>query len=389
MLRKISQFKKQVLVLNQFTIFLLICLLITGIIAVVFVSQNFAEKDMFANPLPEKDYEVAKLRAEIRQINSDTIGSLFWLKLIALFITVGSAVGGYLIGQSKVIKERLNFEKRKDVDSAYQAIVLELSGTQHILRAAAAVKLGAILKSFPFEWSISDQRKEELIDLTKQVLAAALSIEQNSKVLKTISIALILHKPDIKSNKADVKYLDLSEAKAVDAYWAKGDFSYTDFYKADLSKTSFRDSVLNGTQFREAVLGEAVLAATICEKTSFKLADLQQADFSNAVLNSVNFEGAKMPGTKWAGARITHIFNRVDDNKKMIIANFNLADLRHADFSNAKLTKVNFEGAKMYGTKWEGAEFSEMVDAQVDISPDGDGSERVSFLAWRNLVPAK
>ena len=40
--------------------------------------------------------EIDKLAAEIRQIRSDTTGSLFWLKMIALFVTVGGAVGGYL-----------------------------------------------------------------------------------------------------------------------------------------------------------------------------------------------------------------------------------------------------------------------------------------------------
>ena len=357
MFSKLSQLRKRKLEMYQFDILLLICLLIIVIIIVVLVSQRYAEKDMFDNPLQEKDYTLAKLRAEIRQINSDTIGSLFWLKLIALFITVGSAVGGYLIGQSKVnlsrieaednrTKARLDFEKRKDVDNAYQAIVQELSGTQDVLRAAAAVKLGAILKSFPFEWNTGDERKKELIDLTKQVLAAALSIEKNSKVLKTITIAIVLHNPgkdnpDKGLKLANVQNLDLSEANAADAYWARVDFSYADFYKANLSKTSFRGSVLNGAQFREATLTEAVLVSTTCINTTFKLADMRYSD------------------------------------------------MRHADFSNAKFVKVDLEGAKMYGTKWNGTEITDTMDTQVDISADGNGSEMVSFLEWRNLPPAE
>ena len=38
-------------------------------------------------------YEISKLDAEIRKIRSDTAGSLFALKVIALFVTVGGAVG--------------------------------------------------------------------------------------------------------------------------------------------------------------------------------------------------------------------------------------------------------------------------------------------------------
>ena len=55
-------------------------------------------------------YEVSKLDAEIRQIRSDTAGSLFALKVIALFVTVGGAVGGYLIGQSRTTQARISFE---------------------------------------------------------------------------------------------------------------------------------------------------------------------------------------------------------------------------------------------------------------------------------------
>src|SRR5207248_636253 len=125
-------------------------------------------------------------------------------------------------------------------------IVQELSDKSPLLRAAAAVKLGALLKSFPSEWSVSKTRQEELIQLTKQVLSASLSIEENEKVLKTLTIALVMHKPSPKDSDkkplADVHELDLSKAKAKDAYWARADFSYSDFYFADLSQASFRNS---------------------------------------------------------------------------------------------------------------------------------------------------
>ena len=141
-------------------------------------------------------YEISKLDAEISQIRSETAGSRFALNLIALFVTVGGAAGGYLIGQSSATQARIEFDDRKNVDTVYQTIVQELSADAEILRAAAAVKLGSILKSFPAEWHVSGPRKKQLIELTKQVLAAALAIEENKKVLKTISINLRLHKND-------------------------------------------------------------------------------------------------------------------------------------------------------------------------------------------------
>jgi hypothetical protein len=181
--------------------------------------QIIAERDVFINfPLPQKSaitntkeqYEIAKIYSEIRQIRSDTGGSLFWLKLIALFVTVGGAVGGYLVGQKQATRSRMEFEDRatrsrmkfegrKNVDAAYQSIVQELSAKSHLLRAAASAKLGSILESFPEEWSVSEDKDEninkrnQLIDLTKKILAASLSIEKKKSVLKNLTKSIALH----------------------------------------------------------------------------------------------------------------------------------------------------------------------------------------------------
>jgi len=291
---------RRLFILNEFTILILLAVVIIGIVYVVNESQKNVEDaaDKFISKLSDsstiKRYELAKLDAEVNQIRSDTGGSLFWLKLIALFVTVGGAVGGYLAGQSKVTRDRLNFEHLKDVDAAYHAIVQELSSTQQpVLRAAAAVKLGSILQTFPSEWRVSPERIKQLAQLTKQVLAAALSIETDEKVLKTITIALVLDKSlqgEIKGKKVnfgDVRELDLSGAKAKNAYWAKSDFSYADFFCADLSKASFRGALLKGAQFRETNLINAVLVDAICE--------------------SANFEGAKVNGMSLTGADLTGV----------------------------------------------------------------------------------
>src|SRR6266550_1486157 len=164
--------------LDKFGAPILIALMLLAIILVVYYTQRLSEQTSLppiVTTSPKEQYEIAKLAAEIRQIRSDTSGSLFWLKMIALFVTVGGAVGGYLIGQSHATTKRIDFENRKNVDSAYQALVQELSDKDApIQRAAAAVKLGAILKSFPSEWTVTEPRKEQLIELTKQVMAAAL-----------------------------------------------------------------------------------------------------------------------------------------------------------------------------------------------------------------------
>ena len=328
--------------LSQPAIVALVILVLLASVIIIYISQTRVDRDVtsiaasIGDATPKEQYEIAKLRAEVQEILSNISGSLFWLKLIALFVTVGGAVGGYLIGQSQVTRARLDFEDRKSVDAAYQSIVQELSDESPLLRAAAAVKLGMLLKSFPFEWSVSDDRRSQLIELTKQVLATSLSIETESKVLKTLTISIVLHRPwrndpeaSAKANYGDLSGIDLSGAKAYDAYWAKVDFTYADFYGADLRETSLRNAILRGAQFRETNLKNAVLINADCEGTNFKF-----------------------------------------------------ADLRNADLSGASLVKANFENTKVYGMKVDGAVFENNPQTMVDDSRDGDGTKMIAFQEW-------
>ena len=319
--------------LSTTAIVCIVVLAFVSILLVIYGAQYYIDSEIIVSSerLADKktEYEITKLDAEISRIRSDTAGSLFWLKLVALFVTVGGAVGGYLIGQSRATIAKLNFEDRKNVDEVYQSIVQELAAESPILRAAAAVKLGSVLKSFPAEWNVSDTRKEQLLQLTKSVLAAALSIETDPKVLKTLTINIILHKPQSSGGLASVQELDLSGAKAADAYWAKCNFEYTDFYAADLSRASFRKSNLSGAQYRESNLKSAVFVESICMNANFKMADLRGASFDRANLNSVNFDHAKVHSVSIKEATIKNI-----------------------------------------------------ADCQVDVSVDGDGSQLVPVSKW-------
>jgi hypothetical protein len=450
--------------LDKYGIYILIFLMLSVIILVVYYTQRLSEEGAqppIITTSTKEQYEIAKLAAEIRQIRSDTSGSLFWLKMIALFVTVGGAVGGYLVGQKQTTRKRLEFENLKNIDAVYQGMVLELAAESPLLRAAAAVKLGTILQSFPSAWAIDDSRREQMVQLTKQVLAASLAIEDDPKVLKTLSIALVLHKPweadlrdpldrisnvfvatipfafragekampsgdytgaittggdalairdqdsrmvsirlqssvtastdpeitklvfyrysktyflsevwtsqlskpggerELKRHLAvepskqgfsgtgdevieilnvngfsDVRSLDLSGAKAADAYWARVDFSYSDFFKAKLAGASLRRSVLRGAAFREAEMLDAVLAQADCNGADFKMADLRRAD------------------------------------------------LRDADLTKAKLLATNLEEAKVFGCVITGAKFRDNPDVWVDNSKDGDGSQKIKLADW-------
>src|SRR5947209_6465204 len=146
--------------LKQYVIVLLVLMTFVVMVGLVYQTQRIAVQGSLppiTGASKKEEYEIAKFAAEIQQIRSDTSGSLFWLKMIALFVTVGGAVGGYLLGQSETTKKKLAseeqrnmdqlaferqknidqlaFEKRKNIDLAYQSIVQELSDQSPLLRA--------------------------------------------------------------------------------------------------------------------------------------------------------------------------------------------------------------------------------------------------------------
>jgi len=348
-------------------IILFVVLILLGII---YSSQYHVEKNAFtsvneSNVSIKELREIDKLAAEIRQIRSDTAGSLFSLKVVALFVTVIGAVGGYIVGQSKINRQRINFENRKEVDSIYQSIVKDLADKSPILRCVAAVKLGNILQSFPKEWEDhldkDNNRRDRIIELTKRVLAASLAIEEEPTVLKTLTIAIY----EIK-NRGDMHYIDFSSANANDSYWAGVDFSHADFYMAKLNKASFRKATLCWAQFRESKMNEAVLIKSDCTEANFKLAELRDADCTEANFKLANLRDADCTE-----------------------ANFKLADLRDADFTGAKLIKTKFEGAKVHGTILKDTKIGDNENFLVDISPAADGSTMITVQEWFKMQGSK
>ena len=331
-------------VLTQPVIALLVVFVLLVVLVMAFLLQSRAEQGALTpitagGASAKEQREVDKLAAEIRQIRSDTGGSLFWLKMAALFVTVGAAVGGYLVGQARTTRDRvdaerqttqdrLDFEHRLNVDATYKAIVQELCvEAAPLLRVASAMKLGKLLQAPPVEWHLSADRRQELSELTKQLLAASLAIEKEPKVLKALTIALALHAEG--SEQADLRGLDLSGAKARDAYWARIDFGYSDFYKADLTDASLRKAILEGAQFRETTLANAVLTEARCEGATFKL-----------------------------------------------------ADLRGANLDGAKLKRTTFENVRVFGASLAGAEIGDNPEGEVDVSPEGDASRTIPVSEW-------
>lgn len=275
--------------LSHATVVGLVILTIALTVALTLFAQALAERGSIGDSTVSADLaaarQVDKLNAEIQKIRSETAGSLFWLKMIGLFVTAGSAVGGYLIAHTRSANMRLQFDKRNEVIRLYQAIVEELSSDKPVLRAAAAVRLGAVLEKYPSTWEVegesSEETQRELIKLTKQVLASALTIESEPAVLKALTISVARHRVSAeRGRKFDMTDLDLSGAKVADAYWADCDLSRTDLYNANLENASLRRATLAYTQFRDASLASAVLAGADCANANFKRADLRGVDLA-------------------------------------------------------------------------------------------------------------
>src|SRR4030095_630657 len=104
--------------LKQSVIVFLVLVMCVLMVVVVYQTQKIAVQGSLppiTGASKKEEYEIAKFAAEIQQIRSDTSGSLFWLKMIALFVTVGGAVGGYLLGQSQTTRQKLAFEEQKNI----------------------------------------------------------------------------------------------------------------------------------------------------------------------------------------------------------------------------------------------------------------------------------
>ena len=318
--------------MSQKTIIAVLVTVTVILLVLLLFGANFLQdraESLALDSLPDKTtLEGRKILAEIQQIRSNTRGSLFGLKLVTLLLSIAGAVAGYLFAQDRATQARIEFEKQKSIDEAFQAIINDLAGKEDLLRAAAAIRLGTILQSFPLEWDVEADRIVQIKQRIKQILAAALSIEKSPKVLKTLTIALALRETE-STDMPNLKGLDLSGANAHDAYWARVDLSGADFFKANLSGASFRKSRLQYAQFRESDLCNAVLIEADCDQ-----------------------------------------------------ANFKLADLRNANLSRAALAEANFEGAKVFGTQLKDAKLERNPDCQVDVSANGDGSEMISFRDW-------
>jgi uncharacterized protein YjbI with pentapeptide repeats len=115
------------------------------------------------------------------------------------------------------------------------------------------------------------------------------------------------------------------------------------------SSARFSNASMVGANLEDAVLIGAVLDETVLHR-----AIARNADFTGSSLVKTNFSGADLTGAKLAGA-----------------------DVRHATLARAQLTGAVLTGAKVAGLVGTGLPLGAIEVTWLDLSPAGDGSQRV------------
>ena len=147
-----------------------------------------------------------------------------------------------------------------------------------------------------------------------------------------------------KFDRADLKGLDLSKAKLAKAAFERADLDGANLEAADLSAASMRRATL-----RESYLVGANLSGANLENADLEGAKLERANLSGANLTRANLEGAVLTGANLSGAQLSY-----------------------AQLAGARLT-----GAKAAGLVGTGTPVGVVDVGWLDLSPAGDGSQRV------------
>jgi uncharacterized protein YjbI with pentapeptide repeats len=152
-----------------------------------------------------------------------------------------------------------------------------------------------------------------------------------------------------------------------------------DFSRADFDGAILDDAKLGGAQLANASLRGASLKRANLEGANLERADLEGADLSDALLSRACCERAALPGAKLDRASLVDV-NLIGadlSGSKLSAVDLSRSDARQAMFEGAVLNGVRFEGAKLHGAVFDGARVTTPSLEWIDVSPAGDGSQRL------------
>ena len=213
-----------------------------------------------------------------------------------------------------------------------------------------------------------------------------------------------------KLDRADLKGIDLSQAKLPKAALDRADLDGANLEGADLSQAALRRSSLReaylvgvnlsganleNADLEGAKLERAVLIGVNLTRANLEGAILTGANLSGAVLSYAQLTGAKLGGANLADAVLTHA--ELDESylggisapgarfSNASLAGANLEDailrgaildeavlhraiVRNADLTGASLVKTNFSGADLTGAKLGGADVRHATFARAQLA---------------------
>jgi hypothetical protein len=145
-----------------------------------------------------------------------------------------------------------------------------------------------------------------------------------------------------------------------------------DFGRADLEGANLSNAKLRGSNFASASLRGASLKGADLGDTDLSKSDLDEADLTGAKISGANLEHASLEGSILAAADLSG------------------ANLRHAVLTGADLTGASLGQATVAGAIFTHARLASVVLDWIDVSPEGDGSQRLdragglAFLSGRD-----
>lgn len=179
---------------------------------------------------------------------------------------------------------------------------------------------------------------------------------------------------------------NLEGANLVDALCSEAYFEDANLYRADLESSDLRRADLKGANLRDANLARTCLERVDLERVQAAGATFSQALLYKADLTKANLSFCHAEDALFIGATMTEALLKGGDFRN---CNFSGANLENADFENADLRGALFSSANLAGVLMDGCRLDRCVIDKgnypgmsarwIDLSLDGDGSERYEF----------
>jgi len=271
--------------------------------------------------------------------------SLFLVPILAGLVSALPVVVFSLLSQAISAEE----ERARTLQLYLDRISTILVDHQVLMLVESAKRLGE---------NYRDPLVESSRDLIKARTLSVLRVfskdtERKSSVIRFLVESKILASLNLPLTGADLRCVDLRNARMPGAILAEADLRWADFRGADLRGADMSKADLRGADFRGADLREAQLSNIDLRKTKLKDACLVKAEICSSFLCRADLAGVNLTGASLFGSDLSQ------------------ANLREAILRDARLIQADFGGANLSGSRLEGADFSSLRQNPIDLLMGG------------------